>query len=486
MNPSLLLDFYKTGHADQYPKDTNKVVSNFTCRGVRIPGVTHTIFFGLQYYIRKYLDEFWEVNFFRSKDAPYHYHKILKKSLGPTCPSIDNLLLLHDLGYLPIQIRALAEGTRVPLRVPCYTIHNTHPDFFWLPNFLETQMSATIWPMITSATTADLFKKRFLIAAEQTGASKEFCDWQGHDFSMRGIFGIEGAIMSGMAHLTSFKGTDTVPSIDGIERYYYAPTDYMIGGSVPATEHAVMCAGIAVEGEEATIKRLITETYPTGIVSIVCDSFDFWNVVTNILPKLRDIILKRDGKVVIRPDSGDPCKIICGDPSANTPEERKGLIHCLYQTFGGTHNKAGFIELDSHIGAIYGDSINLDTQNRILNGLKEKNFASSNIVMGIGSFTYQYVTRDTYGCAIKATYIEVNGKPYNIYKAPKTDNGLKNSCKGLPFVTVGNNGNLVLQDQVSWEQFVSDSNQLKVVYECGQSFNPIGIDSIRELIEKTI
>lgn len=474
MNPALLLDFYKTGHQDQYPKGTTKVVSNFTCRASRL-NTKYSVFFGLQYYITRYLCDEWGQDFFCNANAPEEYERILKNSLGPTAPSIDNIRALHKLGYLPIEIRALPEGTRVPIRMPCYTIHNTLPEFYWLPNFLETQMSATIWPMINSATIADLFKQKFVEMAKKTGASLEFVPWQGHDFSMRGMFGLEAAIMSGASHLLSFNGTDTVPAIDFLENYYAANSDNeVIGGSVPATEHAVMCVGIALSNEYETFKRLITETYPEGIVSIVSDTFDFWNVVDDILPRLREVINTRKGKVVIRPDSGDPVKIICGDPEGKTESERLGLVQRLFQIFGGVKNAAGYLELNPHIGVIYGDSINLDRQKAILEGLAALGFASSNVVLGIGSYTYQYNTRDTLGCAIKATYCEVDGKAYNIFKKPKTDDGVKNSMKGLPFIS-----NLKLREEATWEEFISDANDLKVVYKDGAMFGYQSLSGIR-------
>jgi nicotinamide phosphoribosyltransferase len=196
---------------------------------------------------------------------------------------------------------------------------------------------------------------------------------------------MEAACMSRAGHLLSFTGTDTIPAIDWLEKYYNADSDKeMIGGSVPATEHSVQCAG-GKEDEQETYRRLITEVYPKGIVSVVSDTWDFWNVVTVILPNLKKEIMARDGKLVIRPDSGDPVKIIVGDPEAvDGSPEHKGLIRCLWDTFGGTLSPTGFKMLDPHIGAIYGDSITLDRQWKILSGLAKKGFASSNVVLGIG------------------------------------------------------------------------------------------------------
>ena len=295
-------------------------------------------------------------------------------------------------------------------------------------------MSAELWQPCTSATTAMYYKLAFDEYAEATSDQPWMPDFQGHDFSFRGMPGIEAAAASGAGHLLSFKGTDTLPAIGWIEAYYGgSPADELIGTSVPATEHSVMCAG-GEECEIDTFRRLLN-LYPKGILSVVSDTWDFWKVVTEILPDLKDVIMARDGKLVIRPDSSPktPVEIICGDPDApmGSPEYH-GLIYWLYRIFGGTKNSKGFIELDSHIGAIYGDSITLAYQEEILARLKAMGYASTNVVLGIGSYTYQYVTRDTHGIAIKATAIAKDrDNIIPIFKDPKTDNSGKKSARGL-------------------------------------------------------
>lgn len=229
------------------------------------------------------------------------------------------------------------------------------------------------------------------------------------------------------------------------------------------------------KAEKAVIKNMITNIYPSGIVSYVSDTYDFWRVVTKILPELKDDIMARDGKVVIRPDSGDPIKIICGDPWAEVGSpESKGLIECLWETFGGTVNEYGYKVLDPHIGAIYGDSITYERAKKILTRLKDKGFSSDNIVFGIGSYTYQYVTRDTHGFAVKATMGVVNGEQRAIFKDPKTDSGLKKSAKGLLHVTE----DLELVDDVTWLQ--EDKGALKTVFENGKMIDYTTLDEIRE------
>jgi nicotinamide phosphoribosyltransferase len=441
ITPILLKDGYKVGHIFQYPSDTIEVYSNLTPRNSRrgddsLGGV---VFFGLNYFIKEYLLDQFEKNFFgKSRDEIERlYKRRIDNYLGPDAITIDHILALHDLGFLPLKIKALPEGTFVPYGVPVLTIRNTEPAFFWLTNMLETLMSSVLWKASTSATTALAFRLEFEKWAERTGASKEFIPWQGHDFSFRGMCGVEDAAVSGAAHLLSFTGTDTIPAIDFLEQYYNADSDFeLIGGSVAATEHSVMCM-TSPDGELATFERLVTEVYPNGIVSVVSDTWDLWRVLTEYLPAIKDKVLARDGKLVIRPDSGDPVKIVCGDDDPDfylDPGEPAaiGVVELLWNIFGGTVNEKGYKELDPHVGVIYGDSINLDRQRRILSGLAAKGFASSNIVLGMGSFTYQYVTRDTDGWAVKATRGVTHSRGHvDIFKDPITDNGLKKSATGL-------------------------------------------------------
>jgi nicotinamide phosphoribosyltransferase len=294
--------------------------------------------------------------------------------------------------------------------------------------------------------------------------------------------GVEAALISGIGHLTSFTGTDTIPAIEMLEHYYGADSDKeLIGGSVSATEHSVMCMG-TIEDEIGTFRRLICDVYPKGIVSIVSDTWDLWKVLTDYLPQLKNEILGREGKVVIRPDSGDPVDIICGNPEGKTAHERKGVVELLWDTFGGQTNEKGFRELDPHIGAIYGDSITTARATQICERLKAKGFASTNVVLGIGSYTYQYNTRDTFGFAMKATYGEVNGVGREIFKAPITDDGTKKSAKGLMKVEL-NNGVYMLHDQVSWEE--EKQGELKEVFRDGKLLVDQTLNDVRGRVKES-
>lgn len=506
--PHLTLDSYKLDHASQYPDGTTLVYSNLTARSVNHFNApagfdSKVVFFGLQGFIKEFLIEDWNEGFFKRPKAEVvaEYKRRCDNFLGPDAVSPDRMAALHDLGYLPLIIKALPEGSRVNIKVPVLTVYNTHPEFFWLTNYIETVLSAELWKQITVATITYEYRRILNKYVELTGSDAGFADWQIHDFSMRGMSGFHDAAKCGPAHLLSSYGTDTLPAIDYLEQYYGADvTKELVAGSVPATEHSVMCMGGMGDDELATFRRLITKTYPQGIVSIVSDTWDFWKVITEYSATLKDEILARkenalgQAKVVFRPDSGDPVKIITGlkvkeidnlyreaddawdiedDFDAVKYEGKyyefvghnmnsivlkeevpeyvvKGAVECLWDIFGGDMTDKGYKTLNQRVGLIYGDSITLQRCEEILKRLMDKGFSAGNIVFGVGSYTYQYITRDTLGMAMKATFGIVNGERREIFKDPATGDGVKKSAKGLLRVEKegGTNGsNFVLYDQ---------------------------------------
>lgn len=273
-NPLYAIDFYKADHRRQYPTGTTEVFSNWTARSSRIPEIDHVILFGLQYYLKEYLQNRWNEHFFerpRGIVEKEYDHRMKAAGLDVETFHIGEL---HELGYLPLEIHAVAEGTAVPLRVPSVLVRNTMPDQFWLTNYIESQMSSVLWGGCTSATLAAQYRKLMLAAMERACGDPEFVNQQGHDFSYRGMYGTEAAAISGAGHLLAFNGTDSVPAISFLNKYYGAPYDE-IGGSIPATEHSVMCMGTKAN-ETDTFRRLITEIYPDGPVSIISDTWDYW------------------------------------------------------------------------------------------------------------------------------------------------------------------------------------------------------------------
>ena len=489
INPLTAIDFYKADHRSQYPSGTTEVYSNFTPRSNRLAKVIASgndgkvVMFGLQYFIKNFLQDVWNEQFFKKdkKKVVRAYKRRMDYSLGEGAVSVEHIEALHDLGYLPLRIKALPEGARVPIGVPVLTIVNTRPEFFWLTNYIESVISAYLWKPMTSATTAFEYKRLLSKYAGITGSDAEFVQFQAHDFSFRGMSSLQDSAVSGAAHLTSFWGTDTVPAIDFVEDYYGADvTKSPVGFSVPATEHSVMCMGEQKQ-EIQTFKRLINKTYPSGIVSIVSDTWDFWKVITEYLAILKDDVMAREGKVVIRPDSGDPIKIICGDKDAPVGSPQyKGAIECLWDVFGGTTTDKGYKLLDQHIGLIYGDSITLERAEKIVQGLEEKGFASGNVVLGIGSYTYQFATRDNYGFAMKATSGVVNGQRRDIFKDPLTDAGTKKSAKGLLRVEIENSRYVLYDQQTIAEE---EQGELDCVFLNGKLMKEYTLDEIRQRLD---
>lgn len=487
-NPILWTDGYKLCHKDQYPTGTNWVYETWTPRMSRIEGVSHVVFWGLQGALNELKESFDNYFFAKSEDEVVkEYEEAIESIFSVTNPhfaqthSSDHIRALHRLGYLPIRIKALNEGSLVPVGVPMFTIENTLSDFFWLPGYLETQLSSYIWSPMTSATIANLYKRILTRYAKQTGDTSKV-ETQAGDFSMRGMSSPESAYRTGGGHLLSFKVSATVSVRDYLKAYYGAKNDVLI--YTPSTEHSVMCS--YGEDEVEAFKHLITKVYPSGNISIVSDTYDLWNVVDNVLPQLKDIIMKRDGKVVVRPDSGDPVDIICGDEKAQSPTVQKGIVERLFELFGGSTNSKGYKELDAHIGVVYGDSITPDRAERICERLMKKGFASSNIILGVGSYTYQYVTRDTFGFALKGTAEEVDGKFKAIQKRPATDTGnFKKSQKGIVAV-VFEDGDYRLIDNLTPDTVkqLEERNLLKDFFVDGKFVHTYTFDQIKERLNK--
>lgn len=557
------IDLYKADHRNQYPSGTEFIYSNFTPRANHLAPKSRlfdgkVVVLGLQGVIQWLFVDLFNDTFFGvdQETVVAKYKKRMDKVLGPDAIDVSHIKALHSLGYLPFIVKSLPEGSAVDVKTPIFTVQNTHKDFAWLTNYVESVLSAEVWKTCTTASTARQFRMLLDDFACKTGCAPESVLFQAHDFSFRGMSGMYDSAQSSIGHLLAFRGSDTLLSYDYIDEYY--PTTEFIGGGVPATEHSVMCAGGKVN-ELETFKRLITEIYPRGIVSIVSDTWNFWNVVEagGIVDTLKQDILARDGKVVIRPDSGDPESIICGSveiidvPYHNlndwvvdylttkevgeTPHgecgncevegyfrcngviykcvveldwnrydkqyyyidgsrllssdvavltsEQKGALQCLWEVFGGEVNGAGFKVLDSHIGLIYGDSITLDRADKIFTRMVKLGFASSNLVVGVGSYTYQHVTRDSYGFAMKATHAVVNGENFEIFKDPITDVGTKKSAKGYLRVEKENN-KFVLYDQQTSEQ--EKQGELKVVFIDGIAHNTQSFDQVRKVFEESL
>lgn len=482
-NPMLLIDFYKAVHAEMLPKNITKSVSYFTPRMSRVKRWDKVVMFGLQGFIKTYMIDYFNEEFFDKpfEEIIYEYKRIMDASLGKDAYKIDKIESLHKLGYLPIEIVALPEGTIVPMHVPMFGITNTHKDFAWLPQSLESLISAEMWHPMLAATVGMTYR----------GIVNHYYDLTCEDniprskalgaFDFRGEECLESAVKAGAGWCLSFLNTATVPTIPYLEKNYFCDcTKESVAYGSPSTEHSVMCSNYAVDGDEITLlRRLLTEIYPNTSFSAVLDSYDYWNIIDNILPQLKTEIMNHNGCMLMRGDSGDCVEVVTK------------TVFKLWEEFGGTVNSKGYKVLDPHVKAIYGDSITVQRCEEIYRILMKNGFACSNVALGVGSFSFQCIeedgvlkpfTRDTFSSCIKATYCEINGKPFPIFKNPK-DGGFKKSQKGCCRVYTRCDGSIYYEDELTWEQAIKSGkhgNMLIPVFKDGELLKEQSLKEIRD------
>lgn len=445
----LLSDTYKQCHDRMYPTGLTKLVSYWVPRKSMLETQNKMVFFGLQAFIKEYLIEYFNDNFFvLTKDEVLElYTDSMDIQIGKENYDLDKIIKLHRLGYLPLQIRALPEGTLVPMGIPCIEITNTYDDFAWLVQWIECILQVELWKPCCHATIGYMYRQiadRWYEKTVENIPSSMACA----DFGMRGMSCMDEATRCSASWLISFDKTSTIPAINYIDKYYSADCkNNRLGIGAVSTEHSVMGANYSIDGDEVTfVKRLLNELYPNTSFSMVSDTYDYWNMVNNILPQVKDDVMNHNGKLLIRPDSGDIVDI-----SVNTVEK-------LWEIFGGTVNSKGYKVLDPHIGIIYGDGCTLSNVDTIWSELEKRGFSANCIAYGVGAFCFSAIvengklivaTRDTFGIAMKATYGVINGKKLMIYKDPKTDTSkLKKSHKGCCEVYDGENGELMCRDEL--------------------------------------
>ena len=481
-NPMLLIDFYKAVHAEMLPKGITKSVSYFTPRMSRVKRWNDVVMFGLQGFVKMYLIEYFNEEFFNKPfdEVTAGYRRIMDATLGAEAYKIEKVEKLHKLGYLPIEIFSLPEGTPVPMHVPMFGITNTHPEFAWLPQSLESLISAESWHPMLAATVGHTYREivnRYyeltcddaIPRARALGA-----------FDFRGEECTESAVKAGAGWCLSFLNTATVPTVPYLEQNYNCDcTKEPVAFGSPSTEHSVMCSNFAVDGDEITLlRRLLTEIYPNTSFSAVLDSYDYWNIIENVLPQLKKEILEHNGCMLMRGDSGDCVEVVTE------------TVFKLWDIFGGTVNSKGYKVLDPHVKAIYGDSITVQRCEQIYEILTKRGFACSNVALGVGSFSFQCIeedgilkpfTRDTFSSCIKATYCEIDGKPYPIFKNPK-DGGFKKSQKGC-CVVYREDGVLKYKDEYNWSEAAEDERNLLVtVFKDGKLVKEQTLSEIRNLL----
>jgi nicotinamide phosphoribosyltransferase len=523
MNPWLLTDFYKLTHILQYRPELRELTSYLTPRGSRLKGVNKVVFFGLSAYVHSYVVENFNKNFFNRnfEDCEREIREVLNLGLGYSDEMIDRTInafrALHERHYLPVEIKAVAEGTLVPMGVPCLEIKSTDPQFFWVGQALEASLSAAIWHPMVSATIAREYRK---IAREAFAKTVEngidertaMCD-----FSMRGQESNESAVNASVAWLTSMWNSSTVAARKHIQNVY-GKCDGNVRG-LTSTEHSVMTSHACLDGgDEIPTFKYLFKLYKDVSFAAVCDSYDFWNVLTNILPnnfmKEIDDRGKRGVFIGVRHDSADPVEAICGTvESGGTTWEEKGMVETMYEIFGGTVNSKGYKVLNPGIKAVYGDSITVTRAKEIYKRLEAKGFAANNVSLGVGSLSFQALenedgtlspfTRDTFSVAIKCTHSKyvtrqwydsgyegdiwhsnVEEAERHVFKDPKDFSG-KKSQKGLCRIFFNEDGELTYEDELYEADLVGKNSALVPYFKDGQEFKQ-NFESIRETIDETL
>lgn len=399
-NILLLTDSYKPSHWRQYPPGTTKVVSYLESRGSD-EGLDKTVFFGLQYFIKTYLE-----GSVLSEDKIREAERVYEEHLGPGVFNADGWRRMNAKhnGRLPVKIMAVPEGTVMGLRNVLMTIENTDDEFPWLTNYLETLL-VQVWYPTTVASNSRAIRETLKLYHNQTSDADEdtVLNFQCHDFGFRGVSSVETAGLGGAAHLTSFLGTDTVAGLTLLRKHYYAGN---AGFSIPASEHSTMTSW--GRDHELDAMRNMLDSYPENpIVACVSDSFDIMNAVENYWGgELRDRIMNGDQRVVIRPDSGDPVVTT------------QRIMYALFKAFGGTKNSKGYYVLHPNVRVIQGDGIDREMIGKILDNLMRHGFSSENIAFGSGGGLLQRFDRDTLKFAFKCCSIVVDGEERDVRKTP--------------------------------------------------------------------
>ena len=455
-NLILKTDSYKMTHWKQYPLGTEAVYSYFEAR----PGAEfdETVFFGLQYVMAKYLagvvitmEDIDEAEEF----ALAHFGTLEHWNRA----GWEHIVNKHG-GKLPIKIKAVPEGTRVPTGNVMMTVENTDMNCHWLTNYVETLLTH-VWYGSTVATLSRATKEMFMKYLDETAETHDALPFMLHDFGYRGVSSDEAAGVGGSAHLINFMGTDTIMGMSHAIDNYGASLDGL-AYSVPATEHSVMTS-LGKAGEYQLLNQLLVD-HPTGILSVVSDSYDIYKMVDEVCRR-REAIMARDGVFVVRPDSMTE--------DHKTPEDLSYcIVKTLWDTFGGTTNAKGYKTLDPHVRVLWGDGINKEGIEKILAGLKFNNFSVENMVFGMGGGLLQKVNRDTQRFAFKCAAQRRELMWYNISKTPL--DASKTSKAGRMKLILTDEGYETVAEAADGEDV------MEVVFENGEITKSITFDEVRE------
>jgi nicotinamide phosphoribosyltransferase len=450
-NLILNTDSYKASHFLQYPQGTEYVSSYIESRGGCYP---QTLFFGLQAFIKQYLTLPITREDIDEAEDLFTLHGLPFNRKG------WNYILEQYEGYLPLSIAAVPEGSVVPNANVLLQAVNTDSNVPWLTSYLETALLRAIWYPTTVATFS--YQVRQLIKAylEETAVNTDGLAFKLHDFGARGASSNETAALGGLAHLVNFQGSDTVAALVAARRWYGAE---MAGYSIPAAEHSTITAW-GEENEEAAYRNMLKQFAGEGrLVAVVSDSYDLWNALANLWGgSLRKEVIQNGGTVVIRPDSGDPVKVVTE------------TIECLIRKFGAQQNAKGFWVLPDYIRVIQGDGINPDSIADILQAMKAKRLSAENIAFGMGAALLQKVNRDTQRFAMKASAIFIDGQWRDVYKDPLTDPGKRSKAGRLALVEEGGQLTTVRREDAV------DRNLLVEVFRNGELLQEWGFEQIRQ------
>jgi len=451
-------DSYKVSHWVQYPPGTEIVRSYFESRGGEFD---ETVFFGLQYYLKKYLSKRFTQEHIDAADKYWTAHGMTFNK-----PGWESMLKKHG-GRLAVSIKAVPEGTVVPTGNVLMTVENTDPEYWWLTNWLET-MLVKVWYPSTVATQSREMKKVWKHYLDETGDAAGI-DFKLHDFGYRGVSSEEQAAIGGASHLVNFQGTDTIAGAIMLSEYYGAE---MAGFSIPASEHSTITAW-GRDGEIAAFHNMLDQ-YPKGLVACVSDSYNIFEACMAWCSEpLRSRVLGREGTLVIRPDSGTPTTVIID------------CLNILCEGFDATINEKGYRVLPDQVRMIQGDGIDPEMQEKILSHMKHHGFSADNLAMGSGGGLLQKMNRDTSKYAFKACEVVVDGESRPVYKDPVTDPG-KRSKQGQLMLLKGDDGFFT----VSTDEFMPNRSydlssegsfdHLVEVFRDGDILQTYNLDQIRE------
>jgi len=456
MNMILNTDSYKVSHFAQYPEGTTNVFSYIESRGGEYD---HTLFFGLQAFIKEYLLKPITYEDIAEAKEVYALHGVPFNEAG-----WKHILLQHN-GFLPIKIKAVREGTIVPTHNVLVTVENTDPEVPWLTSYVETALLRAVWYPTTVATISHSIRQIIKERLDTSANNLDGLDFKLHDFGARGVSSLESAAIGGAAHLVNFKGTDNVPALMFARKYY---NEHMAGFSIPAAEHSTITSWGKEHEEDAYANMLKQFAKPGALVAVVSDSYDLFNAIENIWGgTLRQQVIDSGATLVVRPDSGNPTDIVAHS------------VVLLDKKFGHTLTKDGY-KLLNNVRVIQGDGINEQSIKDILARLWMMGYSADNVAFGMGGALLQHMNRDTQKFAMKASAVKVNGVWRDVFKDPVTDFGKKSKKGRLELYY--NHINNTYHTDIEGSDHVHNP-VLEVVYEDGKLVREESLSLIRERVK---